>query len=183
MTALVSPLACAAALRCGSAKRVSICAERTLRLITSAKKASSISATGLRATSPPALLISTSMPPKRARKSASNFSHCAVCDRSAGKNAASPPPDFISASTASNPAGSLRAFTPTRAPWRAKACAAARPMPALEPVIKTRLPRKSSNISLSSIQSPVAAVFLRRPTSSFNNGSLSAPPAPACRPT
>ncbi|MNE93917.1 hypothetical protein D3C80_1918250 [compost metagenome] len=81
------------------------------------------------------------MPPKRATKASTNASQPAERDRSAEKNAHSPGKAAISAG------GSLRMpLIPTLAPCWANRAAVANPIPAVEPVINTRLLVKSENM-------------------------------------
>src|SRR5271156_503978 len=89
----------------------------------------------------PALLTSTSSPPRRSTVSSISRSHAPAARRSAATNRAVPPAALISATTCPPPAV-LRPDTTTAAPDSANSRAHASPIPLVEPVTSTTFPAK-----------------------------------------
>ena len=125
---------------CATACWLSSSAERALTWKTRSISSSGASISGARTMNPPALLISTSMRPKRSTTACARAWTCTGSATSAWKACASAPAATRLAATARAASICVCPCTATRAPWAAKACAAAAPMPELDPVISTTLP-------------------------------------------
>ncbi|MOA19686.1 hypothetical protein D3C78_1400880 [compost metagenome] len=110
-----------------------------LMSMTSEKSSTGVSCTSLNARCRPALLKAPSRRPKACMASATSASQSAGLATSVARNAAWPPAATISSTTA-RPASALRLPITTRAPARASARLASRPMPLPPPVTMTTRP-------------------------------------------
>ncbi len=138
-----------AASMCGSTARVSRKGAVRLTRMTRSHSASLTSASADIRSMIPALLTSTSTPPKRSTAVATTASTTDCSLRSPVTATAMPPASLISSTTARTPSA-LRSAATTRSPWAAKVSAVARPMPEPAPVTMTPRPSSPSAMNRSS---------------------------------